>query len=64
MSERPTRPRLPGTREALLQRHAQARRARSAAELGSEAFRDAAEELGQIEVEIARIERAMTPPRG
>ena len=61
----PDRPagRLPKTREELLELHAAARRARAAAELGSEAFREAVEELGRIEVEIARIERRMDPPR-
>jgi len=61
----PDRPagRLPKTREELLKLHADARRARATAELGSEAFREAVEELGRIEVEIARIERRMDPPR-
>lgn len=61
----PDRPagKLPKTRKELLELHADARRARAAAELGSEAFREAVEELGRIEVEIARIERRMDPPR-
>jgi hypothetical protein len=54
---------MPQTREELLELHAQARRRRDAAELGSEEFRDASAEVAQIEVEIARIERAMDPPR-
>ena len=51
------------TREELLRRHAEARHRRDAAPLGSDAYREAAAEVGRIEVEIARIERAMDPPR-
>ena len=51
------------TREGLLVDHIAARRRRDAAPLGSPAYREALEELATIEVEIARIERAMTPPR-
>jgi hypothetical protein len=51
------------TREALLVDHTAARRRRDAAPLGSKAYEAALEELAKIEVEIARIERAMTPPR-
>ncbi len=51
------------TREQLLVQWQEARRRRQAAELGSEAYREASEEIGRIEVEIARIERAMDPPR-
>jgi hypothetical protein len=47
----------------LLDEHAEARRRRNAAELGSEAFKAAVVELERIEVEIAALERAMTPPR-
>ncbi|HET9519630.1 MAG TPA: hypothetical protein VFO73_01130 [Candidatus Limnocylindrales bacterium] len=54
---------LPTTREELLVRHAEARRRRAAAPLGSDAFRDAADELGRIEVRIAAVEREMVPPR-
>jgi hypothetical protein len=50
------------TREELLAEHAEARRRRDAAPLGSPEFRAAADEVGRIEVEIARIERAMDPP--
>lgn len=50
-------------REQLLNEHAEARRRRDSAALGSEEYRQAAEEVGRIEVEIARIERAMDPPR-
>jgi hypothetical protein len=55
---------LPDTREALRERHAAARRRRASAELGSPEHRDAVDELGRIEIRIAAIERAMTPPRG
>ena len=51
------------TREALLIDHTAARRRRDAARLGSKAYEAALEEIAKIEVEIARIERAMTPPR-
>ena len=51
------------TREELLDEHAEARRRRNIAPLGSETFRLALVELERIEVEIARIERAMDPPR-
>ena len=55
---------LPGTRDKLLERHAAARRRRAAAELGSPEHRAAVDELGRIEIRIAAVERAMTPPRG
>ena len=55
---------LPGTRDELLERHAAARRRRAAASLGSPEFRAAVDELGRIEIRIAAVERAMTPPRG
>jgi hypothetical protein len=51
------------TRESLLAQWREARRRREAAPLGSEGYRDASEEIARIEVEIARIERAMDPPR-
>jgi hypothetical protein len=51
------------TRDELLVQHAEARRRRNAAELGSSAWEEASNEVGRIEVEIARIERAMDPPR-
>jgi hypothetical protein len=55
---------LPATREELLERHRDARSNRNAAPLGSDAHRAAVDELGRIEVRIAAIERAMTPPKG
>ncbi len=53
---------LPATRPELLALHAEARRRRSAAPLGSAAFRDAADEIGRIEIRIAAIERDQVPP--
>lgn len=51
------------TREELLERHAEARHRRNAAELGSHEWEQASDEVGRIEVEIARVEREMDPPR-
>ena len=51
------------SREALLAQHAEARWRRNAAPLGSEEWEAASHEVGRIEVEIARTERAMDPPR-
>lgn len=53
---------LPDSRDALLVLHRAARRRRDAAPLESEARAEAMEEIGRIEVQIARIERAMDPP--
>ena len=55
---------LPGTREKLMARHADARKRRNTAPLDSEAFRAAVDELGRIEVRIASIERDQVPPKG
>jgi hypothetical protein len=51
------------TREELLALHAEARRRRNGAALGSHEWEVASQEVGRIEVEIARLERAMDPPR-
>jgi hypothetical protein len=51
------------SREALLAQHAEARRRRNAAPLGGPEWEAASHEVGRIEVEIARTERAMDPPR-
>ena len=51
------------TREQLLAQHAAARARRNAARLGSHEWEQASADVGRIEVEIARIERAMDPPR-
>jgi hypothetical protein len=49
-------------REQLMARWREARRRREAAELNSEAYREAAEEIANLEIEIARTDRAMNPP--
>jgi hypothetical protein len=54
---------LPTTREELLVLHRQARTRRNDAPLGSHDWEQAQAEVARIEVEIARIERAMDPPR-
>ncbi len=51
------------TREQLTDQWREARRRRDEAALGSVAHRRALEEIARVEVEIARIERAMDPPR-
>jgi hypothetical protein len=55
---------LPQTRVELLVLHEAARRRRQAAELGGEAWTEASMDVERIEVEIARVERAMDPPAG
>jgi hypothetical protein len=55
---------LPQTREELLALHRETRRQRNQAAHGSPAHVAAIGLLGRIEVEIARIERAMDPPLG
>ena len=56
-------PPLPKTREALLALHRETRRQRNAAPHGSPEHRAAIDLIGRIEVEVARIEREMDPPR-
>ena len=55
---------LPQTREELLALHRETRRRRNQARHGSKEHVAAIDLLGQIEVEVARIERAMDPPLG
>ena len=55
---------LPATRPELLALHAEARRRRNAAPLGSDAFRAAVEEIARIEIRVADVERAQDPPPG
>jgi hypothetical protein len=55
---------LPETRDELLALHRETRRKRNQAAHGSEEHVEAIDLLGRIEVEIARIERAMDPPLG
>ena len=51
------------TRDELLVQHADARRRRNSAPLGSHEWEAASLEVGRIEIEIARLERSMDPPR-
>jgi hypothetical protein len=53
---------LPEDRAALLALHRAARKRRDAAPLMSEARVEAAFEIERIEIQIARVERAMDPP--
>jgi hypothetical protein len=55
---------LPQTRPELLALHRETRRRRNQAAHGSEDHVAAIDLLGRIEVEIARLERAMDPPLG
>jgi hypothetical protein len=50
------------TRDEILVQHREARRLRNAAEPGGPEWEHASAEVGRLEVEIARIERAMDPP--
>ncbi len=54
---------LPRTREELLALHAETRRRRNEAAHRSKEQAAAIDLLGRIEVEIARLERAMDPPQ-
>jgi hypothetical protein len=60
----PSGPPLPGTRAELLELHRQTRARRNGAVLGSPDHVEAIVLISRIEVEIARIERAMDPPLG
>jgi hypothetical protein len=53
---------LPQTREELLALHRETRRRRNAAAHKSPEHVAAIDLLGRIEVEVARLERAMDPP--
>ncbi|OGO53518.1 MAG: hypothetical protein A2Z32_09330 [Chloroflexi bacterium RBG_16_69_14] len=53
---------LPQTRDGLLVLHRETRRRRNAAPHGSPEHVAAIDLLGRIEIEVARIERAMDPP--
>lgn len=53
---------LPEDRASLLVLHREARKRRDAAPLMSEARAEAAFEIERIEIQVARIERAMDPP--
>ena len=56
------RPSLPKTREELTELWLEARRRRHSAPLGSDAYLQACQDIARIEVEIAAVERALTPP--
>lgn len=62
MAETTSRQKLPHTREELLALHRETRAKRNAAEWGSKEHVEAIDLIGRIEIEIARIERAMDPP--
>jgi hypothetical protein len=53
---------LPKTRAELLTLHRETRARRNAAAHGSPEHVEAIDLIGRIEIEIARIERAMDPP--
>jgi hypothetical protein len=53
---------LPQTRAELLELHRETRARRNAATHSSPEHAEAVDLLGRIEIEIARIERAMDPP--
>ena len=55
---------LPADRAALIALHAEARRRRNQAALGSEAYRAAADEVGRIEIRIADVDRAAEQAQG
>ena len=57
MSQEPTPSSVEAVRAELLARHAEARRRRQAAPLGSPEYQAAADEVARIEIEIARLER-------
>lgn len=60
--ETDTKP-LPKTREALMELHRETRKIRNAAAHGSHEHAAAIDLIGRIEIEIARLERAMDPPK-
>ena len=63
MSQHSADPAIASEVADLLARHKAARARRNAAALGSPEFETACEEIAAIEVEIARLERSVQPPR-
>jgi hypothetical protein len=57
------RPELPRSRDELTELWLEARRRRHSAPLDSEEYVQACQDVARIEVEIAAVERALTPPR-
>ena len=55
---------LPGSRDELLELHRETRARRNAAALDSDAFREAVDLLGRIEIRVAAIDRSQDPPLG
>jgi hypothetical protein len=51
-----------GDRSSLMEKHVAARARRDAAALGSDEYREAAEEVGRIEVAIAKLEEPQQEP--
>ena len=51
-----------GDRSSLMKKHVAARARRDAAALGSDEYREAAEEVGRIEVAIAKLEEPPPSP--
>ncbi len=62
-NDQPAAKPLPTTREELLVLHREARHRRLTAEPGGPEWERASADVGRIEIQIARIEREMTPPR-
>ena len=62
-TDQPAAKPLPTTREELLVLHRAARERRLHAEPGGHEWEQASADVGEIEIQIARIEREMTPPR-
>lgn len=59
----PPREALPRTRRELLELHRAARARRDAAPLGSQEYREAVLEVGEIEVEISAVETGVPASR-
>ena len=62
MSKHPDFAPLPEDRDSLMRLHREARRRRDAAPLLSKERAEATFDIERIEVQVARVERAMDPP--